>query len=101
VGIFNSNHSHVWGEANPYTAFCYCQQKCFLIDTWVGTVHDFLIGSYLLTVWLSVLGVSGGDATRIAGGNPLGIQEIHVVSAKRGCGSFGTSGPESSHCHLK
>jgi hypothetical protein len=44
-------------------------------------VHDFVIGSYLLPPWLAALGVSGGNATRIAGGNPFGIQEILVVSA--------------------
>ena len=101
AGIFNSNQSHVWGEANTDTAFCHCQQKCFLFNVWPVTVHDFLIGSYLLPPWLSALGVSGGNATRIAGENPLGTQEIHVIPAWWGCGSFSMSGPETSHCHLK
>jgi len=67
AGIFNSNQSHVWEEANPDTAICHCQQKCFLVNVWAGTVHDLLIEFYLLTMWLSALGVSGGNATRIAG----------------------------------
>jgi hypothetical protein len=51
------------------------------VNVWADTVHDFLIGCYLLRLWLSALGVSGGNAIGIAGGNPLGIQEIHVVPA--------------------
>jgi hypothetical protein len=81
VGIFNSKQRHVWGEANPDTAFRHCQQKRFLVKVWPVTVHDFLIGSYLLPPWLSALGVSEGNAARIAGENPPGIQEIHVVPA--------------------
>jgi len=35
-----------------------------------------------------LLCVSGGKATRNAGGNPVGTQEKHVVSAQWGCGSL-------------
>ena len=66
----------------------------------VGHLHDFLIGSYLLPPWLSALGVSGRNATRNAGGNPLGIHAIHVFPAWPGCGSFSMSGPETSYCYL-
>jgi hypothetical protein len=73
MGIFNSNHSHVWGEANPDTAFwsMFGWALCMIFD-WVLLVTPS---------WLNALGVYGGNATRIAGGNPLGIQEKHVVPA--------------------
>jgi hypothetical protein len=59
------------GEANPDTALCHCPQQCFLVN-----VHEFLIGSYLLPPWLSAPGICGGNASRIAAENPLGVQEI-------------------------
>jgi hypothetical protein len=46
-------------------------------------------------------GVSAGNATRIAGGNPLGTQEKHVFPTRRGCVSLSTSGPRISHRQLQ
>jgi len=48
-----------------------------------------------------LLGVSGGNASRIAGGNPLDTQEKHVVPTQRGCGSLSNSGPRTSHRQLQ
>jgi hypothetical protein len=45
--------------------------------------------------------VAGENATRIAGGNPLGTQEKHVVARRRACGSYLTSDPRTSHRNLQ
>ena len=47
-----------------------------------------------------LLGISGGNSTRSAGGNPLGTQEKHVVPEWQGCRWFCTSGQRTTHCHL-
>ena len=67
-------------------------------------MHDFLIGPYLLppkAQCMDLPGVSGGKATRNAGGNPVGTQEKHVVPSRRDYGSLCPSGPRTSHRHLQ
>jgi hypothetical protein len=46
-------------------------------------------------------GVSIGNVTIIAGGNPVNTQEKHVLLARRYCGSFLTSGLRRYHYHLR
>jgi hypothetical protein len=71
-----------FGEKQTLTLhFVSANKIAFLVNVWVGTVHAFLIGSYLLIRWLRALDVSGGNATGTAGGNPLCIQEKHVFPA--------------------
>ena len=73
---------------------------CAWLFNWVLRVTPMAQCADLLSVH-RFTGCFWGNATRIAGGNPLGTQEKHVVPTRRGCMSLSTSGPRTSHRQLR
>jgi hypothetical protein len=88
AGIFGSHNCHFWAEANPRAGFVHRHQDGFAVSIWAGIIHEFLSESYLFPYGAlhRLLGISGGNCTRSAGGNPRSTQEKHVIPEQQGCG---------------
>jgi len=89
-GIFNSHNSHVWPEANPHATSVHRHQQNFAFNVGVVTVHDF---------WLGLTCYPDGSVYSFTGCFWRESYQLHVVPARRGCGSLWTLGPRTSHCH--
>ena len=90
-GIFNSQKSHVWVEANPRAASVHCHQQHFAVNVWAGigptcfpdsSVHR-LTGCFWRKSYQKCWRISHMALRR------------NVVKAWRGCGSLCTSPPWS------
>ena len=84
--------SHLFTATNNSLQSMFWQALCMTF--WLGLVT-------LMAHCTDSLSFSGWQATRNAGGNPVGTQEKHAVPAQQGCSSFCMSGPRTSHCHLQ
>ena len=91
-GVFNSHNSHVWPEANPHSASVHRHQQNFAFDVGVVIVHEF---------WLGLTCYPDGSVYSFTGCFCRENYQLHVVPARRGCGSLWTLGQRTSHCHLQ
>lgn len=70
---------------------------CQCLGEHCAWLFNFVLSVTSTAQCTELLGVSGGNAARIAGVNPLGTQEKHAVPTRRGCVSLSASGPRTSY----